>query len=255
MKTRLAKFIANNGVASRRDAEKLITDGKVSVNGTVVLTPVFFVDENDKVEINGKIITTTNHGNEPRIIAFHKPINCITSKSDPLGRKTIYDFLPKKFKNFKYVGRLDYKTTGLLLLTNDGALARKMTLPETGLVRTYIAKLRPDITIAHNAGALKKLTSQINSDDSVFDPLRNGLTIKSEPRTPNPEIKYAPMEIDLLSIYPIMVRIKLTEGKKNEIRIAMEYIGLPVSKLHRESYGEYALGELKPGEWEIVDSE
>jgi len=245
MKKRLAKFISESGVASRRDAEKLIESGVVTVNGETVLTPVCFVDENDKVEINGKLIQTQEQ-TQSQLIAFHKPVNTITSARDPAGRKTVYDCLPVKFRNYKYVGRLDYKTTGLLLFTNDGARAREMTLPATGLVRTYIAKLHPDIKRAHNAGALKRLMSQIYNDDSVFDVLRRGATIN--------KIKYAPMEIELLSIYPLKVKIKLTEGKKNEIRIAFDYIGLPVSKLHRISYGEYELGELKSGQWKEINS-
>ena len=112
MKTRIAKFIADSGVASRRAAEDLIVHGRVNVNGQKIDTPVFFVDENDTVVVDGKKITARN---DVKLYAFHKPINTMTTRTDPAGRKTIYDCLPNEYKNLKYIGRLDYKTTGLLL--------------------------------------------------------------------------------------------------------------------------------------------
>jgi len=236
MKTRLAKFIADSGIASRRDAEKLIESGAVSVNGKTVDTPVFFVEPGDQITVNGKPVKQRVG---MRVIAFNKPINTVTSTRDPSGRQTIYDAMPADMRGLKYVGRLDFKTTGLLLLTNDGELARRLTLPETGLVRTYIAKLRADISKAKNTRALRDFLSPLSADDAVFDALRRGVTINN--------IKYAPMDIELLSRYPLSVKIKLREGKKNEIRIAFDHIGLPVSKLHRESYGPVELGDLQPG--------
>lgn len=237
MKTRLAKFIADSGVASRREAERLIESGAVSVNGKRVDTPVFFVEPADRVSVSGKEIKIRT---KTRVFAFNKPINSVTSMRDPEGRKTIYDFLPAEMRGLKYVGRLDYKTTGLLLLTDDGELARKLTLPESGIVRTYIAKLRPDTT-SGNAKRLREFLSPLSSDDSIFDVLRRGAAIGG--------VKYAPMEIELLSRYPLSVKISLREGKKNEIRIAFDYIGLPVSKLHRISYGGVPLGDLPAGKW------
>jgi 23S rRNA pseudouridine2605 synthase len=248
MKTRLAKFIADSGIASRRDAERLIESGAVSVNGKVVDTPVFFVGEDDKVMVSGAHVKKRAG---TRVIAFNKPINTVTSARDPDGRKTVYDCLPADLRGLKYVGRLDFKTTGLLLLTDDGELARKLTLPETGLVRTYIAKLRPDIAKAaspNGARRLRDFLSPLSGDDAVFDCLRRGATIDG--------VKYAPMDIELLSRYPLSVKIQLREGKKNEIRIAFDYIGLPVAKLHRESYGPVELGDLGPGRWrELAEKE
>jgi 23S rRNA pseudouridine2605 synthase len=283
MKTRIAKFIADSGIASRREAEKLIADGKVFVNGARIDTPVFFVDGSEKVIVNGRDALPARPESGRfgetslpiRLFAFHKPINTITSTSDPQGRKTIYDVLAQtqhstfNTQHLKYIGRLDYKTTGLLLLTNDGALAREMTLPSSGLKRVYIAHLHPKkigVTPtkvgvqcaaginnccaavvpglrrydARNQKALRNFLSPLNSDDTIFDAARSGATIDG--------VKYAPMDIEVLSRYPLSVKLTLTEGKKNEIRIVMAWLGFMVKKLHRISYGNYELGDLKPGE-------
>ena len=214
MKVRIAKFIANSGVASRRAAEELIAAGRVAVNGEKINSPVCFVDENDVVIVNGKKI-------EPRpdtkLYAFHKPINTVTTRADTNGRKTIYDVLPAEYKTLKYIGRLDYKTTGLLLLTNDGELARKMTLPSSHIPRTYIATIY---------GNLSKL-----------DLARRGITVRG--------IKYAPMKIDVIDDKHLCVEV--IEGKKNEIRIVLAYVGTPVKKLHRISFGKIELGNLPVG--------
>lgn len=245
MKTRLAKFIADSSIASRRVAEKLITDGKVFVDGARIDSPVFFLDGSEKIIVDGQTITGQQKlsANEQKLFIFHKPINTITSCSDPNGRKTIYDVLPKKYENLKYIGRLDYKTTGLLLLTNDGELARKMTLPSSELKRVYIANLYPknfaEIKSPAQAKALRGFLSPLNSGDEIFDTLRRGRAIDG--------IKYQPMEIQVLSRYPLSIRITLTEGKKNEIRIAMDWLGFMVKKLHRISYGEYELADLPVG--------
>lgn len=214
MKIRIAKFIADSGIASRRAAEDLIARGVVSVNGKKIDTPVFFVDENDVVVVDGKKIgakVTT------KLYAFHKPINTMTTRTDPMGRKIIYDVLPREYKNLKYIGRLDYKTTGLLLMTNDGELARKMTLPSSHISRTYIATVYGDL--------------------SKLDLARRGITIDG--------IKYAPMKIDVVDEKTL--RVEITEGKKNEVRIVLKKIGAPVSKLHRISFGKIDLGNLPVG--------
>ena len=214
MKTRIAKFIADSGIASRRGAEELIALGHVSVNGEIINTPVVFVDDNDIVLVNGKEI---NAKPSTELYAFHKPINTVTTRSDPSGRKTIYDCLPNEYKHLKYIGRLDYKTTGLLLLTNDGELARKMTLPSSHIPRTYIANVYGDL--------------------SKLDSARSGITIRGT--------KYAPMKIDVIDNKTL--RIEIDEGKKNEIRIVLSTIGAPVKKLHRISFGKIQLGNLPVG--------
>lgn len=214
MKQRIAKFIADSGVASRRAAETLITHGSVSVNGNKIDTPVFFVDENDIVVVDGKKISARP---DTKLYAFHKPINTMTTRADPMGRQTIYDVLPNQHKNLKYIGRLDYKTTGLLLLTNDGEFARKMTLPTSKIPRTYIATVYGDL--------------------SKLDLARRGITIDG--------VKYAPMQIDVIDDKNL--RITVIEGKKNEIRIVLGKIGAPVKKLHRISFGQIELGNLPVG--------
>ena len=240
MSMRIAKFIADSGIASRREAERMLESGIVAVNGVVVRNPVFFVDGTETITVSGKIIKPEKGGT--KLYMFHKPLNTITTNRDPGGRRTIYDVLPRRYKNLKYIGRLDFKTTGLLLLTNDGELARKMTLPASELKRVYIAKLYPkkfDKVEPQNMAALKDFLSPLSADDSIFDTLRAGAEID--------DVKYAPMKIDLMSRYPLNVKLTLTEGKKNEIRIAFDYIGLPVAKLHRVSYGGIKLGNLPEG--------
>lgn len=215
MTVRIAKFLSYNGVASRRGAEKLISIGAVAINGKIIDTPVNFVNDGDVVTVNGK---TVNNKSETELYAFYKPINTMTTSSDPLNRKTIYDVLPKKYQHLKYVGRLDYKTTGLLLLTNDGDFARRLTLPSSKIPRVYIA---------HVSGNTKNI-----------DRARRGITVDN--------IQYAPMKID--ETEPNVLRIEICEGKKNEIRIVMRACGCPVIKLHRTSYGQIDLGKLTPGQ-------
>lgn len=211
---RIAKFIAHAGIASRRDAEQLVESGAVAVNGVTVNSPATNIDENDVVTINGKRVTIQT---EPELYIFNKPLNVMTTAHDPMHRKTIYDVLPDEYKHLRYVGRLDYKTTGLLLLTNDGDLARKLTLPENKIPRTYIARVggkNPDFEIA-----------------------RRGATVDG--------IHYRPMEITELENGKI--RVTVTEGKKNEVRIVLRACGAPVQKLHRESFGNLHLGKLASG--------
>lgn len=215
MTVRIAKFLSDNGVASRRAAEKLISNGAVAINGKIIDTPVNFVNDGDVVTVNGK---TVNNKSETELYAFYKPINTMTTSSDPLNRKTIYDVLQKKYQHLKYVGRLDYKTTGLLLLTNDGDFARRLTLPSSKIPRVYIA---------HVSGNTKNI-----------DRARRGITVDN--------IQYAPMKID--ETEPNVLRIEICEGKKNEIRIVMRACGCPVIKLHRTSYGQIDLGKLTPGQ-------
>lgn len=216
MNVRISKFIADTGAASRRGAEELIAAHRVSVNGCTVDTPVFFVVPGDVVAIDGKTLATPA---DLAVYAFHKPINTMTTRRDPAGRKTIYDCLPDEYKNLKYVGRLDYKTTGLLLMTNDGDVVRKMTLPASNIARTYIAHVG-------------------NVDLSGLARARNGITVDG--------IRYRPMKID--EIGGGNLRITVTEGKKNEIRIVLRACGAPVRKLHRISFGNIELSNLPVGQ-------
>ena len=215
MSVRIAKYIADSGIASRRAAEDMISAGRISVNGVVIDTPVFFVDNDDVVALDGRTITLRT---ETELYAFHKPLNTMTTLRDPHGRKTIYDCLPPEYRNLKYVGRLDYKTTGLLLLTNDGDLARKLTLPSSNIPRTYIATVN-------------------GTDFSKLDNARRGITVDG--------VKYSPMIIE--EIGSNNLRITITEGKKYEVRIVLRACGCPVRKLHRVSYGNITLGNLGVG--------
>ncbi len=221
MKIRLAKYIADCGVASRRDAEKLIIEGAVSVNENVVTTPVFFVNDGDKVFVHNRQILPDT---QIKLYMFHKPINTMTTAYDPEHRKTIYDVIDAKYKNLKYVGRLDYKTTGLLLLTNNGNLARQMSLPQNRIPRTYIA------TVAKHT-------------KSGLDIARKGVTVDG--------IKYKPMKIEIIDDKNL--RVTVTEGKKNEIRIVLKHVGSPVVALHRISYGIIQLGDLPVGKILEID--
>lgn len=221
MNVRIAKFIADCGVASRRDGEDLIKSGRVSVNNKIIDTPVFFVQDGDVVCVDGKKITPHS---EIKLYAFHKPINTMTTTRDPMGRKTIYDVLDKKYGNLKYVGRLDYKTTGLLLMTNDGDFARKLSLPENNIKRTYIATVG-------------------NFTQHGLDAARRGVVVDG--------IQYRPMQIDVIDDNHLKVTV--SEGKKNEVRIVLRHIGSKVRALHRISYGGINLENLKVGKIFEID--
>jgi 23S rRNA pseudouridine2605 synthase len=221
MTERLAKFIANSGVASRRGGEDLILSGAVSVNGVVINTPVFFVNDGDKVCVNG---TEIKQSEEIKLYKFHKPLNTMTTTYDPQNRKTIYDVLGDEYKNLKYVGRLDYKTTGLLLMTNNGELARQLSLPKNHIKRTYIATVK-------------------SFDNKKLDMARHGVEIDG--------IKYRPMKIEVIEKNKL--RVTVEEGKKNEVRNVLKYVGSPVLELHRISYGEILLGDLGVGKISEID--
>lgn len=221
MSVRIAKFIADSGVASRRGAEDLIAQGRVKVNGIVIDTPVVFVEDTDTVSIDDNIVSVRK---ETELYAFHKPVNTMTTAHDPMGRRTIYDCLPKEYKKLKYVGRLDFKTTGLLLLTNDGELARRLTLPSSHIPREYIA------TVAR-------------IDKDGLNRARNGITVDG--------VRYRPMDIEVVSDKELRVRV--TEGKKNEVRIVLRACGCPVMKLHRVSFGPIKLGNLSVGKIQKIE--
>lgn len=215
MTERIAKFIASSGVASRRGAENLIEQGAVAVNGTIIDTPATLVDDNDTVTVNGKDVVRPS---DTELYIFNKPMNTMTTRDDPQGRKTIYDCLPDEYKHLKYVGRLDYRTTGLLLMTNDGELARKLTLPDSKIPRVYVATVN-------------------GKDFSQLNRAREGMVIDG--------IKYQPFKIDILRDKNL--RVEIMEGKKNEVRIVLRKCGLPVRRLHRISFGPVRLGKLSVG--------
>ncbi len=219
MNVRIAKFIADCGAASRRRAEELIAQGKVAKNDVIITSPVCFVDVSDVIKVNGKEISARK---QTELYAFHKPLNTMTTAADTQGRKTIYDCMPSQYKNLKYIGRLDFKTTGLLLLTNDGELARKLTLPMSNISRTYLATVNFD-------------------EHTNLDRARRGITIAG--------ITYRPMDIKVLkqSQKSAELSITITEGKKNEIRIVLSAVGAGVKKLHRIKFGNIELGKISVG--------
>jgi 23S rRNA pseudouridine2605 synthase len=222
---RIAKVLARAGVASRRDAERMIEAGRVSVNGKTLTSPALNVTPADRITVDGKPLDAP----EPaRLWLYHKPAGLVTSARDEKGRETVFDALPPELPRVMSVGRLDLTSEGLLLLTNDGALKRRLELPATGWLRKYRVRLKG------------------TPRDADFDPLRRGMTVEGE--------RFQPMEVtlDRQQGANAWVTVGLREGKNREIRRAMEHIGLPVNRLIRVSYGPFRLNDLKPGAVEEV---
>lgn len=224
---RIAKVLARAGVASRRGAEAMITEGRVSVNGKVITSPALNVTATDRITVDGKPLAEPER---PRLWRFHKPPGLVTTTSDEQGRRTVFDALPDDLPRVMSVGRLDLNSEGLLLFTNDGGLKRKLELPSTGWTRKY--RVRVNGTPA----------------DDALEPLRRGLTIAGE--------RFQPMQvsIDRQQGANAWLTLALREGKNREIRRAMEEVGLKVNRLIRVSYGPFQLGDLKPGAIEEIPS-
>lgn len=223
---RIAKVLSRAGVASRRDAERMIAAGRVSVNGKVLTSPALNVTVRDRIEVDGKQIAEK----EPeRIWLYHKPVGRVTTHRDEKDRSTIFDDLPDDMpKHVLTIGRLDLNSEGLLLLTNDGEVKRKLELPSTGWVRKYKVRVNGRPT------------------EETFTPLRRGITVDGE--------KFAPMTISLdrQQGANAWLTVSLKEGKNREIRRAMAEIDLTVNRLIRVAYGPFQLGELKAGEVDEV---
>ncbi|AHD00316.1 pseudouridine synthase [Leisingera methylohalidivorans] len=224
---RIAKVLSRAGVASRREAERMISEGRVTVNGDKIASPALNVTAADRISVDGKPLPEAE---APRMWLYYKPIGLVTSNSDEKGRTTIFDELPEDMPRVMTVGRLDINSEGLLLLTNDGAIKRKLELPSTGWLRRYRVRIngRPR--------------------DEDFAPLRKGAVIDGE--------KFQPMTVSLdrQQGANAWLTVGLREGKNREIRRAMEYVGFNVNRLLRVSYGPFQLGELKPGEVEELRS-
>ena len=220
---RIAKVLARAGVASRRDAERMIEAGRVSVNGKKLDSPALNVTTKDRITVDGKPI---GEPDPERIWLYHKPTGLVSTNRDEKGRETIFDHLPENLPRVMTVGRLDLNSEGLLLLTNDGELKRKLELPSTGWLRKYRVRINGRPT------------------EETFAPLRKGIVVEGE--------RFQPMEItlDRQQGANAWITIGLREGKNREIRRAMEAINLTVNRLIRVSYGPFQLGQLKSGKVE-----
>jgi 23S rRNA pseudouridine2605 synthase len=214
----LTKLIALSGLFSRRTAESLIRAGSVQVNGKKAIIGQK-ASSTDEIKINGKVIDLNV---KKRLIAFNKPVNYITSHNDEKDRPTIFKILPKEFANFHYIGRLDFKSAGLLLLTNDPAL--KLQYEKGDQIRGYKVKTEGKITPA------------------LLQPLEKGITIDGF------HYKGIKSEIIETGATGSWLKVYLTEGKNREIRRIFEYLGHPVKELIRFSYGKYQLKNLKAGQ-------
>ncbi|MFO1091665.1 MAG: pseudouridine synthase [Hyphomicrobiales bacterium] len=222
---RIAKVMARAGVCSRRDAERLIAEGKVSVNGKVLTSPAVNVTDKDVVTVNGKPLPTKE---QARLWRYHKPEGLVVSARDPQGRATVFDNLPKDLPRVISIGRLDINTEGLLLLTNDGALARTLELPSTGWTRRYRVRAYGRI------------------DQPALDRLQKGVTVD--------DIRYGPIEakIERMQGDNVWLLFALKEGKNREVKRVCEHLGLKVNRLLRTSFGPFQLGDLPKGAVEEV---
>jgi 23S rRNA pseudouridine2605 synthase len=226
-KERIAKFLARAGVASRRDSERLISAGRVTLNGVVVVHPATMVNGADSLAIDGKDIAATQ---QTKLWRYHKPAGLVTTARDPEGRPTVFSKMPKTLPRVISVGRLDINTEGLLLLTNDGELARYLEHPAQAISRTYRIRAHGIMT------------------DAALAALNRGLTIEG--------ITYRPAKttIDRRQASNTWLTMTLSEGKNREIKRLLEPIGLRVTRLIRVSYGPFELGMLEPnGVDEIPD--
>ncbi|MBL08726.1 uncharacterized protein METZ01_LOCUS197738 [marine metagenome] len=220
-KQRIAKFLASSGVASRRESEKIILDKRVEVNGRIISSPAFDIKDGDQVNVDGKPIKRSDN---LRVFLFNKPQGYLVTTKDPVGRKTIYDLFPKKLKKIITVGRLDYNSEGLIILTNNGDFSRFLELPSNQFLRTYKVRVHGNI------------------DKEKLSNLSNGITLKG--------IKYKSIEASLEKTNKsnAWLLMKLKEGKNKEIRRICESFDLKVNRLIRISYGPFNLGKINKTE-------
>jgi len=222
---RIAKVLARAGVASRRDAEKMIEAGRVAVNGAVLTTPAFLVPPGAKIAVDGKLIGEPERA---RMWRYHKPKGLVTTHKDEKGRPTVFEALPPGLPRVISIGRLDYNSEGLLMLTNDGELARRLELPANGWLRRYKVRVHGEI------------------DPDSLTALEKGVTIEG--------VSYGPIHaaLERQQGSNAWLIISLREGRNREVRRVMTHLGLPVSRLIRLAYGPFQLGNLERGGIEEV---
>jgi len=222
---RIAKVIARAGVCSRRDAERLILEGRVKLDGVIVTSPALNVTANNVIQVDEKPLAEPESA---RLWRYHKPTGLVTTHKDEKGRPTVFANLPKAIGRVVSVGRLDFNSEGLLLLTNDGDIARRLEIPAAGWTRVYRARLFGKVTQAD------------------LDKLATGITIDG--------VKYGPIVADLersKGMYS-WATVSLKEGKNREVKRVMERLGLKVARLIRTAYGPFQLGQLAEGQTEEI---
>ncbi|MDR0810236.1 MAG: pseudouridine synthase [Gemmobacter sp.] len=218
---RIAKVLSRAGLASRREAERLIEAGEVKVNGRIITSPALNVTAKDRITVHGQPLAAK----EPaRLWLYYKPEGLVTSAADEKGRETVFDTLPPEMPRVMSIGRLDLNSEGLLLLTNDGGLKRRLELPSTGWLRKYRVRVHG------------------TPEDNDLEPLRKGIAVEGE--------TFQPMQVTLDRVQGAnaWLTVGLREGRNREVRRAMAAVGLVVNRLIRISYGPFRLGEMQPGE-------
>ena len=222
---RLAKVMARAGLCSRREAERWVEEGRVSVNGKTITSPALNVSGADKVVVDGRPLPEAG---DTRLWRYHKPPGLVVSNSDPQGRPTVFEKLPPELPRVVSIGRLDINTEGLLLFTNDGALARTLELPATGWTRRY------------------RVRAYGRVDPEALANLSRGVTLKG--------IRYGPIEarIDSEKGGNLWLTVSLAEGKNREVKIVLEHLGLTVNRLIRLAFGPFQLGDLARGAVEEI---
>ncbi|MGQ0485682.1 MAG: pseudouridine synthase [Hyphomicrobiales bacterium] len=222
---RIAKVVARAGVCSRRDAERLIAEGRVTLNGKTLNTAAINVTAKDAIRIDGKLLPQKE---ESRLWRYHKPDGLVVSHKDPQGRETVFEKLREQLPRVVSIGRLDFNSEGLLLLTNDGEVARLLELPATGWIRRYRVRAYGKV------------------DDRMLAKLKDGVEIEG--------VRYGPIDarIDKMQGDNCWLTFAIREGKNREVKKVCEHLGLKVNRLIRTTFGPFVLGDLARGGIEEV---